>query len=299
MTLNSSAQTQSDPARDDGRRNPSRGGENPSEAGAARAPQTSVPLVERDGSTRNALDLAPLLADFPAGDLDAPAARLVTGDDGRLKLQMRVELGLLQMETDGRPDGEPSRLDQLRDDLRRHRSTHRHDFGFTLDSAAADELEREGILHARRYLAWFCMEEWDRCAEDARRHLSILAMLERYADRSGCKQLWFAYATMMRARAEAASLVSRDKLVSAMRRISTGRKRLRQHFAQQERPDAYCDSPEARALDDVYRELRRLLPRSPVRQLQRRLRRAIDAEHYERAAQLRDQIASLGQAGGK
>lgn len=297
MTFKSAAQTSpqtsaTDP-RDDARPNPSRAGQNPSDAGAAEAQQTPVSLAEHARETSAALDLSTLVAEFPAGDLDAPAARLVYGVDGRLKLQMRVELGLLQMEVEGRPDGRPSRLDALRDDLRRHRSTHRHDFGFSIDPDCVDDLEREGIQYARRYLAWFCMEEWDRCAADARQHLSILAMLDRYGDRSQPKELWFAYATMMRSRAEAASLVKRDKLVSAMRRISTGRKRLKQHFSQQNRPKAYGDSPEARALDEVYRELRRLLPRSPVRQLQRQLKRAVAAEHYERAAELRDKISSL------
>ena len=32
--------------------------------------------------------------------------RFVAGDDGREKIQMRIDLGLIQMETTGRPDGE-------------------------------------------------------------------------------------------------------------------------------------------------------------------------------------------------
>ena len=34
------------------------------------------------------------------------SARLVQADDGREVLQMRIEMGLIQMETTGRPDGE-------------------------------------------------------------------------------------------------------------------------------------------------------------------------------------------------
>ncbi len=31
--------------------------------------------------------------------------RIIVGDDGKEKLQMRIDLGMLQMELDGRPDG--------------------------------------------------------------------------------------------------------------------------------------------------------------------------------------------------
>ncbi len=36
---------------------------------------------------------------------DEVMVRIVHGDDGRSKIQLRVDLGLLQMEMDGRPDG--------------------------------------------------------------------------------------------------------------------------------------------------------------------------------------------------
>ena len=44
--------------------------------------------------------------------------RIVPGDDGREKLQMRIDLGLLQMELDGRPDGQrPAGAESLLDHL--------------------------------------------------------------------------------------------------------------------------------------------------------------------------------------
>ncbi|MFM7809967.1 MAG: hypothetical protein ACKPEA_18870, partial [Planctomycetota bacterium] len=49
-------------------------------------------------------DLSPILQEWPwrPGRLDV---RRVTGADGRALLQVRVELGVLQMHADGRPDG--------------------------------------------------------------------------------------------------------------------------------------------------------------------------------------------------
>ncbi len=50
------------------------------------------------------LDLNDLLCDWPAASEEI-AARLVEGRDGQSLIQLRIELGLLQMFPDGRPDG--------------------------------------------------------------------------------------------------------------------------------------------------------------------------------------------------
>ena len=49
-------------------------------------------------------DLTNMLRDWPyeSGQL---AVRMLDGDDGRPKIQMRLDLGILQMEVEGRPDG--------------------------------------------------------------------------------------------------------------------------------------------------------------------------------------------------
>ncbi len=50
-------------------------------------------------------DLSSILRDWPyeSGQINV---RLISGDDGEPKVQMRLDLGLLQMEAFGRPDGE-------------------------------------------------------------------------------------------------------------------------------------------------------------------------------------------------
>jgi len=40
--------------------------------------------------------------EYSPGEVDA---RLARGDDGREVVQLRIDMGLLQMEVDGRPDG--------------------------------------------------------------------------------------------------------------------------------------------------------------------------------------------------
>ena len=50
-------------------------------------------------------DITSILAGWDF-DPDELQVRIVAGDDGRDKIQMRIDLGLLQMELTGRPDGE-------------------------------------------------------------------------------------------------------------------------------------------------------------------------------------------------
>jgi len=49
-------------------------------------------------------DSGPILRKWPYSDIDMNV-RLIQGEDGRQKLQLRLDLGLMQMELDGRPDG--------------------------------------------------------------------------------------------------------------------------------------------------------------------------------------------------
>ena len=50
------------------------------------------------------LDLNDLLHDWPH-EPGSIKVRKILGSDGREKLQLRIDLGLIQMETEGRPDG--------------------------------------------------------------------------------------------------------------------------------------------------------------------------------------------------
>ena len=72
-------------------------------------PEGAGEVVERSQSK----DIVPLLKgwDYEPGTINV---RKINGLDGRQKLQMRLDLGLLQMELTGRPDGaKPHGFDSL------------------------------------------------------------------------------------------------------------------------------------------------------------------------------------------
>lgn len=92
-------------------------------------------------------DLAPFLNDWPFDPTDI-CARKIRGRDGREKLQVRLDLGILQMEVQGRPDGarphgHPSALDYYLDSLENHRANHGTDADFCLDADACGNWGRK------------------------------------------------------------------------------------------------------------------------------------------------------------
>ena len=71
----------------------------------------------REKTHRLSKDITPILSGWDY-DPDELQVRIVAGDDGRDKIQMRIDLGLIQMELAGRPDGAaPDGLESLLDDL--------------------------------------------------------------------------------------------------------------------------------------------------------------------------------------
>ncbi|MDP6124316.1 MAG: hypothetical protein QGH20_01005, partial [Candidatus Latescibacteria bacterium] len=81
---------------------------------------------------------------------DRPVVRRITGSDGRPKLQLRVDLGLLQMELSGRPDSRRphghetllSYYHHLRD---AHEERHGNTDDFVLDADDCMKLQLESV----------------------------------------------------------------------------------------------------------------------------------------------------------
>ena len=94
--------------------------------------------------------------------------RKVEGKDGRELIQMRIDLGLLQMYTAGRPDGQrPHDADSLLDyqvqRLEDHLAEHDgEDEGFSLTSEECLALQQEAIQFHHRYICFFQLEDFEK-----------------------------------------------------------------------------------------------------------------------------------------
>src|SRR5512136_614433 len=109
-------------------------------------------------------DLSPIIDEWPyePGHI---SVRKIRGKDGRIRIQMRVNLGVLQMETEGRPDGarpynRESLLHYHTERLEDHKRRNGTDLGFALDPDECREIREEAVQYYHRYLANFVLEDY-------------------------------------------------------------------------------------------------------------------------------------------
>ncbi len=92
-------------------------------------------------------------------------ARLVQAADGRQVIQLRVDLGILQLETTGRPDGAKphgfeSYCDYLQEQARLARKGERT---FSLSDEQCQEADREFLQYYHRRMCWLVLDGRARC----------------------------------------------------------------------------------------------------------------------------------------
>jgi hypothetical protein len=242
-------------------------------------------------------DITPLLKgwDYEPGTINV---RKINGMDGMPKLQMRLDLGLLQMEMSGRPDGvKPhgfeSLLEYHQQELDEHKTRNGTELGFHLNADQCQSLREEAVMYYHRYLGLFVLEDFGGVVRDTARNLLVLDFCGKFAvdehDRLILEQ-YRPYIIMMNSRA-AASIEFKDKKYSAaLQTIQSGLSSLKSFFARFGQEDAYSESSEVRVLKRFARDIRRKLPLDPVAKLHQQLEKAIKTERYEEAARLRDEI---------
>ena len=247
------------------------------------------------------LDLAVQLAgfDFTPGEVNV---RKIVGDDGREKYQLRLDLGLLQMESAGRPDGRlphgfESLYDYHQDRLQTHRVRFGHTRGFLLSPDDCRELRDEASMYYHRYLSAFVLRDYALVVRDTRRNLATIEFVRQWAAEGHDRALfesYIPYVVMMQARASAGLATAGDDFRLAGKVVASALRRIGRHFRRHGGQAAYDASAEVRMLKKLSRRLRRSMPDTPVRLLRRKLRQAVEREHYEQAARIRDELAGLG-----
>jgi len=120
-------------------------------------------------------DLHSILGDWPH-ETGKIKVRKIVGLDGREKLQLRIDLGVLQMEMTGRPDGvRPHGCESLLEyhQVRAGRAVQRgENYELTLEQCA--ELQQEGIQYYHRYLSLFQINDFPGVVRDTQRNLDLL-----------------------------------------------------------------------------------------------------------------------------
>jgi len=226
------------------------------------------------------------------------SVRKIIGRDGREKIQTRIDLGVLQLECTGRPDGaRPCGCESLlayhERRLQEHIEIYGDDEDFVLSPEDCRDLRHEAYLYYQRFLSLYVLEEYEGVVEDTVRNLRVIDLSDRYAATERDRAMLApqrAYVMMMHTRAMAQLALGRDSAETALRAIEAGVAELESRVGDEEEGDPYLD--EARTLRELRVEILEALPEdSPIR-LRSELEAAIACEDYERAAELRDRLAS-------
>ncbi len=236
--------------------------------------------------------------DFSPGQVNV---RLIRGNDGKPKLQLRLDLGLLQMELNGRPDGKrPHRsrteLDFQVRKLHRHVTRRGSDAGFSLAASDCQALREESAMFYHRYLSLFVLEQYEPVIRDTQHNLDVLDICAKYGrndyDRM-CLEQYRPYIIMMQTRAKACEALRQGFVKTSMAYLRGGLKRIARLVPREDRRKALRSSSEAEILVDMLRQIRVQLPADPKIVLRKKLRAAISEERYEEAAALRDQLVAM------
>jgi len=245
-------------------------------------------------------DLTPILKDWlwQSGRF---GARTLSGHDGRLLIQVRLELGIIQMEADGRPDGNASGgfgsvLDRVRSQLEGSGNIAALG-GACVDPDDASDLVGELLLFRQRAMACAVLELWPRVRRDALHNISILELLcARGADNAerARYESWRANEIKMQTRAEVAVAMLSGRKSEAGTAIDHGLDALKKSFARAGAPQEFEQSIEAQYLRGLRESLTLILPSSQRIEIERRMLAAIRGENFELAAILRDELRQMG-----
>lgn len=216
--------------------------------------------------------------------------RRVEGSDGRPVLQMRVDMGVLQLETSGRPDGDRPHGFSTYGDYLRNKVRRQPDF--VLSDEQCLEVDREFVQFYHRRICWLTLREFQRAVEDAEHTLTLMDLCRNH----GTDEEWILaheqyrpFVLFHRIQASALSQLEDSTPESAIAELNRGLGQLQAVFAEYDAEEEFEEDELRLRLVELRESLRDHY--QVGRTLEERLDEAVAEERYELAAQLRDELA--------
>ncbi len=238
------------------------------------------------------MDISNILAAWPYDPLSV-SARIIENEAGHKLVQMRVDLGLIQMEYTGRPDGQtPSGFESYLD---YYRSLAAADTDFILSSRHLFDLRLEGMQYYHRYISLYQLKDYPGVIRDTRHNLDILNLIANHAGSidNFSSQQHRPYVLMMNTSAKIMLKLADEDKNEALNILNAGIRQIKHVY------ENILDDPQPDLSPEIY-QLKELQHRitddgaptelPPLAKLEIELQMALLSENYEKAATLRDQI---------
>ena len=244
------------------------------------------------------IDLRGLLDQWPY-DPEA-SVRLLQAPDGRPVMQVRLPMGIEQYELKGRPDGQrPYRKESVFEyHLERYNQARAaSDAGsFRLSPEDCAELFQEGMLFYHRYLHLFEAKQWQGTVRDTARNLKVFDFVHRHAEREEDQnylEQWRPYILRIHATARAMIELGNRGYAKAMEIVNDAIHKIEALPAIPQETFRFEQQRSLLALRDLLGQIESHRPLSELQRLEQALQRAVAAQEFERAAELRDRIRAL------
>lgn len=230
-----------------------------------------------------------IFAEWPY-EFGQASARMVTGVDGRDVVQLRTDMGLMQMEVSGRPDGtRPGGCETYYDHLMS--LAFQEGEAFALNDERCLQIDREFMQFFHRRIAWLALRAFGRAITDADHTLALMDFSSSHAPETEWAEMHEQYRPfVLFHRAQAAALVEleRNQPAAAVAAIDDGLEKIRDVFEAHGAEEDFGDSELALKLQELKQSIAEHFELRPT--LAQQLAEAIAAEQYELAAKLRDKL---------
>ncbi len=219
------------------------------------------------------------------------SARVLQADDGRDVLQMRIEMGVLQMETASRPDGEtPGGAETYLDYLIQESFGNGDSFVLTDDQCF--EVDREFVQFYHRRICCLALRKFDWAVRDADHTLALMDFAAVHSpdpEWTLSHEQYRPFVHFHRTQAVAMGELQRSGPETAIEAITDGLGRIREALATMGAEERFDDDDLVAQLIELKESLREEYHVGLT--LAEQLSDAVANEEYERAAKLRDEIA--------
>ena len=223
-------------------------------------------------------------------DPNGISVRKKKGDDGREILQMRLDLGLLQLEISGRPDGtQPQGFPSYYEYLQTKLPADGEEFVMSDDDC--EEADREFVQYYHRRICWLALREFEQAVADADHTIGLMDFCREHSPDEQwtlSHEQYRPFVLFHRTQAAALAALADQGAEVAVEELNKGLEAIKSVFAEYEADEEFTDDELVSRLVELRESLRQHF--RVGRTLQEQLEDAVANEKYELAAEIRDEM---------